>query len=140
MLQVAPPNDLEPVRDPAPRTSPIARVKLPKLAIRPFNGNITAWTTLDSFESAIDNSTGLSEIDKFNYLRSLVEKSATEAISGLTLTADNYKEAVLVLKKRFGNKQQIITKHMDILLSLEPVTSQHNLRGLHHLYDHRSGD
>ena len=24
---------------------------------------------------------------------------------------------------------------MDILLSLEPVTSQHNLRGLRHLYD-----
>ena len=126
----------EPARDPAPHTPPIARVKLPKLAIRPFNGDITAWTTFwDSFESAIDSCTGLSEIDKFNYLRSLVEKSAAEAISGLTLTADNYKEAVLILKKRFGNKQQIITKHMDILLSLEPVTSQHNLRGLCHLYN-----
>ena len=64
-----------------------------------------------------------------------MEKSAAEAISVLTLTADNYKEAMLILKKRFGNKQQIITKHMDILLSLEPVTSQHNLRGLRHLYD-----
>ena len=40
-----------------------------------------------------------------------------------------------ILKKRFGNKQQIITNHMDILLSLEPVTSQHNLCGLRHLYN-----
>lgn len=64
-----------------------------------------------------------------------MEKSAAEAISGLTLTVDDYKEAVLILKKRFGNKQQIITKHMDILFSLEPVTSQHNLCGLCHLYD-----
>ena len=75
----------------------------------------------------------LSPIDKFNYLRSLVEKSAAEAISRLTLTADNYKEAVTILKKRFGNKQQIITKH--ILLSLEPVTSQHKLRELRQLFD-----
>ena len=126
----------EPARPTAPHSPPIARVKLPKLAIRPFNGDVTTWTTFwDSFESAINSSTGLTEINKFNYLRSLVEKSAAEAISGLTLTADNYKEAVSILKKRFGNKQQIITKHMDILLSLEPVTSQHNLRGLRHLYD-----
>ena len=126
----------EPARDAAPRSPPIARVKLPKPTIRPFNGNITTWITFwDSFKSAIDSNSGLNEIDRFNYLRSLVEKSASEAISGLTLTAGNYKEAVSILKKRFGNKQQIITKHMHILLSLEPVTSQHNLGGLRHLYD-----
>ena len=46
-----------------------------------------------------------------------------EAISGLSLTASNYEEAVAVLKKRFGNTQLIINKHMDALLSLDPVTS-----------------
>ena len=113
-----------------------ARVKLPKLAIRPFNGDITNWTTFwDSFESAIDSSPGLTDIDKFNYLKSLLEKSAAEAISGLTLTADNYRDAVSILKRRFGNKQQIVSKHMDILLNLEAVSSQHNLKGLRRLYD-----
>ena len=82
-----------------------AQVKLLKLVIRNFGGDITGWTTFwDSFESAIDRNPGLSEIDKFKLL---LEKSAAEAISGLTLTADNYKEAVSILKKRFGNKQQI---------------------------------
>lgn len=58
-----------------------ARVKLLKLAIQPFNGDMTNWTTFwDSFESAIDSSPGLTEIDKFNYLKSLLEKSAAEAI------------------------------------------------------------
>lgn len=80
----------EPAWDPASRSPPVTRVKLPKLAIHPFNSDNTTRTTFwDSFEFAIDSSTGLSEIDKFNYLRSLVEKSAAEAISGLTLTADN---------------------------------------------------
>ena len=92
----------KPAREPADSTT---RVRLPKLSIRPFNGDMTTWTTFwESFESAIDSSTSLSPIDKFNYLRSLVDKSAAEAISGLTLTADNYKEAVTILKKRYGNE------------------------------------
>lgn len=36
---------------------------------------------------------------------------------------------------RFGNKQQIIAKHMDIFLNLEAVSSQHNIKGLRCLYD-----
>ena len=53
-------------------------------------------------------------MDKFNYLRSLLERTAYEAIAGLTLSAANYHEAVAILKKR---------------------TSAHNLKGLRRLYD-----
>ena len=44
----------------------------------------------------------------------------------------NYEEAVALLKKIFGNPQQIINKHMNQLLNLEPVTSYNinSLRGL----------
>ena len=89
----------------------------------------------DTFESSIHNNTDLSAIHKFNYLSSLLEGNAATAISGLTLSSANYDEAVVILKKRFGNRQQIITKHMDVLMSLEAVTSNHNLEGLRHLYD-----
>ena len=106
---------------------------MPKLT---FNGNITSWTTFwDSFESAVHSNPDLTKINKFNYLKSLLEKSAAEAISGLTLTADNYKEAVSILKKRSGNKQQIVSKHMDVLLKSEAISSQHDLKGLRCLYD-----
>lgn len=77
----------------------------------------------------------MSDIDKFNYLRSLLEHTAREAISGLSLTSANYGEAISILKKRFGSKHQIVNKHMDVLLNVEPVTSPQNLRGLRHLYD-----
>ncbi len=71
-----------------------ARVKLPKLSIRPFRGELTAWTTFwDCYEAAIHKNTSVSAIDKFNYLRSLLESTALESISGLTLTAANYDEA-----------------------------------------------
>lgn len=59
-----------------------------------------------------------------------LERSAREAIAGLTLTAPNYKEAVSTLEKCFRNTQQMISRHMDLLLSLEPVTAAYQLRNL----------
>ena len=103
------------------------------MTICPFNGDITKWTSFwDSYESAIHTDTDLSEVDKLNYLQSLMERTARDAISGLTLTAANYKEAVEILQKRFGSRQQIISKHMDILLNLDPVVSV-SAKALHHL-------
>ena len=64
-----------------------SRVKLPKLQLRPFGGELTKWTSFwDSFESAVHHNRELSDIEKFNYLTSLLERSAREAISGLSLT------------------------------------------------------
>ena len=60
------------------------RVRLPKLELKRFNGELTAWTPFwDSFGLAVHNSTELSAVDKFNYLRSLLEPAAA-AIAGLT--------------------------------------------------------
>ena len=52
------------------------------------------------------------------------------------MTTANYEEAISILKKRFGNKKQIIGRHMDLLLNVDAVTSDQNLKGLRHLYDH----
>lgn len=116
--------------------APHSNVKLPKLTIQPFGGDLTTWTTFwDSYNAAIHDNGSLSEIEKFNYLRSLLQGPALDVVSGLTLTAANYKEAISVLRKRFGNKQQIVSRHMDILLNVEPVTSNYDLSHLRKLYD-----
>lgn len=47
----------------------------------------------DTFESAIHNNPTLTSI---NYLNSLLESVAPEAISGLTLTSANYEEAIAI--------------------------------------------
>ena len=118
------------------RASASSQAKLPKLELRPFNGDVTQWMTFwDSFKSAVHDNSSISDVDKFNYLRSLVERSAKEAIAGLTLSSANYHEAICILEKRFGNKKQIISKHMDALLAVEAVSSQYNVKGLRRLYD-----
>jgi len=77
----------------------------------------------------------LATIDKFNYLNSLLEKTASEAIAGLAITNANYEEAITILKTRFGNKQMIVNKHTDDLINMAPVYSNHDLRGMRQFYD-----
>ena len=73
--------------------------KLPKLVISPFDGNTLNWTTFwDQFESSIHSKRGISDIDKFSYLRSFLAPVALETISGLTLSSQNYSEAIDLLK------------------------------------------
>ena len=74
-------------------------------------------------------------MDKFNYLTSLLQSSAAEEISGLKITAENYNEALEVLKQRFGNKQQIANSQMDGILQLPALTSLHDVQGLRRLYE-----
>ena len=120
----------------APARTVTPHVKLPKLSMKKFNGDLTKWTTFwDSFSSSIDANPALSGIDKFNYLISLLESTAAEAIAGLTPTDANYEEAVATLKKRFGNPQLIINRHMEALLHVPGVSSHHDIRGLRKLHD-----
>ena len=111
-------------------------VKLPKLTLRPFSGDLTQWFTFwDSFTAAVHNNSQLVGVDKFNYLKTPLSGAALEAVQGLALTEANYKEAVTILQRRFGNRQQIIDKHMDQLLKVESVTSPRNVVGLRKRFD-----
>ena len=49
--------------------------------------------------------------------------------------ATNYHEAIATLQKRFGNKQLIVDRHLDVLFNIEPVVNTTNVRGLRHWFD-----
>ena len=97
--------------------------KLPKLQLPKFAGDITKFRTFwDSFNSAIHCNDELSAIDKFDYLKALLEGPAAQAIQGLTLSEANYTAAIELIKERFGKTQQIISAHIDELLKLPSCT------------------
>lgn len=119
-----------------PAHAVIPRVKLPKLSIKRFNGDLTKWVTYwDSFNSSIHSNPSLSSVDKFNYLMSLVESSAADAIAGLTITSANYDEAIDTLRRRFGDPQLIVNRHMEALLGVVAVSSHLDIKGLRTLHD-----
>ena len=100
------------------------RPKLPKLILSKFRGSVTEWTGFwDSFKVAVHENPQLSEVDKYNYLHSLLEGAVAPAIQGLTLTSVNYKSAIDILQEQFGKTQRIITSHMDELLKIPVCTT-----------------
>ena len=109
-----------------------AKVRLPKISLPRFNGNSVRWTSFwDSYQSAIHLNADLSEVNKFNYLRSLLDSTAFDAIARLTLSSGNYKQEIVIFRKHFG----IISKHMDTLMNMDAISSDWHLRDLRRLYD-----
>ena len=107
------------------------KVLLPKIQLPNFDGNIVNWQTFwDQLESAVDTQTSLSPIDKFSYLKSLLISTASDCIPGLALTNDNYHEAVMLLKERFGNKQSLIEAYVESLINLPAVKSMNQIKEL----------
>ena len=115
---------------------PTVTAKLPKLILKHYHGSITGWTPFwDAFKTSVHNNPKLSDAEKFAYLHSILGGKALEAISGLSITDSNYSIAVEILRKRFGDKEKSIAAHMDSLMSLESVASDHHTVELRHLYD-----
>ena len=77
----------------------------------------------------------ITNIDKFNYLRSLLDGPALTSITGLPLTELKVKQAVEILSDRFGNKQIIISFHMEALLKIQPVNAMSNVKRIRAVLD-----
>ena len=118
---------------PAP---PAPRIKLPKLTLQKFNGDISKWLPFwNQFDSSIHSNTYLHDVDKFNYLVSYLEGEAAECIRGMAITTANYPQAVARLQERFGDNQRVIDQHMELLLHLPSVKDHLDLQGLRRFSD-----
>ena len=113
-----------------------AKVRLPKIELPHFDGNPLNFQSFwDLFESTVDKNEHLSDVDKFSYLKNLLSSSAAATISGLTLTNGNYKEAVNLLKERYGNPQLLVSVYFEALVKLPRVTTMNNVKDLRMIYD-----
>ena len=85
----------------ARNSSKPVKVKLPELVIKKFNRNILEWQSFwDQFSLAIHQKDYISDIDKCKYLNSFLCDSVSAAIQSLSLTSENYHEAIEMLQER----------------------------------------
>ncbi|XP_077508445.1 uncharacterized protein LOC144119775 [Amblyomma americanum] len=119
---------------PTPRHSGI---KLPKLHLESFNGELANWQTFwECFRETVHENLSLSKAEKFHYLKSLLTGPASSAVRGLQATEASYDDAVQILQRRFGDKGRIEQEHLTKLRMLPSVSSSGDVRGLRRLYDH----
>ena len=98
-------------------------IKLPKLDLPKFRGNIVDFNAFwEQFSCSIDDSE-LSDVTKFSYLASLLEGDAKRVISGLSITGANYSIACDLLKNRFGDEERIISAHIQALVLIQSPQS-----------------
>ena len=117
------------------KASNTSGVKLPRIDVPTFDGNIVNWAMFwEQFEAAIHGKRQLSNADKLTYLRhALKDGTARQVIEGLSQAGDNYPEAIDCLRKRYDRPRLIHRVHVQAILNATPLKtgSGKELRRLH---------
>ncbi len=87
-------------------------IKLPKLAVPTFNGDILKWAVFwERFSSIIHDNPKLDNHEKLTYLRqAITDPDASQLLSTTTIAPGQYDELVDTLQKRY-DKKRIIHQH-----------------------------
>ena len=72
-------------------------------------------------------------MEKLKYLNSKLIGEAKQAVSGITLSNENYEVATNLLKERFGDQQTVVNSHYAELINLNPASN--NTKSLRSMYD-----
>ena len=116
-------------------SSDTSGVRLPKLEVPTFDGNIIHWKQFwEQFSISVHDRASLSNAEKIVYLQhALKDGSAKNAIEGLSHSGEDYVEAVKCIKARFDRPRLIHRTHVQMILETPALkeSSGKELRRLH---------
>ena len=99
----------------------VRNVKLPTIELPKFDGSYLAWQNFwDLFETAVHKRTDLGNAAKFHYLVSQLTGEAANLMIGFNYTDAEYDEAVILLKRTYGNTSYLIDAHLNAIIDLKP--------------------
>ena len=113
----------------------VSGVKLPKIEVSTFDGNILNWGMFwEQFRATIHSRDHLLDDDKLaNLQHALRDGTAKNVIEGLTQSAGSYNEAIECLQKRYDCLRLIHQVHVCAIIDAAPLKDGHSreLRRLH---------
>jgi len=90
-------------------SSSTSNTKLPKLNIKPLDGNLTEWISLrDIFSNAIHSNPSVPKVQKLVYLKSLLRGEASRHFQSLILSDSNHDTKWAALHDRYQNDREIL--------------------------------
>ncbi|XP_076483016.1 uncharacterized protein LOC117165515 [Bombus vancouverensis nearcticus] len=108
----------ETCRKPKPTTFP--EVRVPQ-----FDGALENWTYFyDTFSSIVDCNESLTNVRKFQHLRSSITGRAAQIIQSLELTEANYPIALDTLKDKFNCPLQICMRHWNLMRNYPEIKKE----------------
>ena len=121
-----------------PATTPTATnkgVKLPKLNVPTFDGDVLHWKQFwEQFKVSVHDHSDLSEAEKLVYLQQAIKDgSANSVIEGLSRSGDQYQEAIECLKSHYNRPRATHRAHVRMVIDAPPLKdgSGKELRRLH---------
>ena len=94
---------------------------LPEWSLSKYDGDPLQWHEwFGQFLSAVD-SAALTDDEKLTYLKTLVIGKAKSAIAEVGYCGAFYKDAVLMLQRKFGQPQTVVSAYIDKLASYPPL-------------------
>lgn len=106
-----------------PQPDPTHTVRLPKISLPSFNGDVSTWVTfINLYDTSIHNNANLSPVYKMQYLMSCLKGEALALVSSFNITASNYLIAYNLLRERYHNSRRLLTLHLNAILDLPAIT------------------
>lgn len=103
----------------------VSHIRFPELNLPRFSGKLSDWCVFrDAFDSAIGNRAEISDVDKFQYLKGLVQGEAAKIIESISISEDGYRDAWRALKLRYENKRQLIRCHIKSLFEVPTMRKE----------------
>lgn len=88
--------------------------RLPKLEIPQFSGDLRDWSNFFSlFKSTINRRNDISEVEKFQYLRSFFKGPPLTLIENLQIAEGSYDIAYQLLGDRYDNKRTLAAHYLN---------------------------
>ena len=110
-------------------------VRLPKLSVPTFDGNVINWRSFwEQFTISVHDRTELSQSEKLAYLKHAVKDgSAKQVVEGLSGSGDHYKEAIDCLCTRYNRPRLLHQAHVQAIVDAPSLRdgSGQELRCLH---------
>ena len=98
-------------------------LKLPAVEHPKFHGDPVQWKSFWDFFRASVDSQPISDVQKFSYLSTYLFGSASAAIKGLAITDRNYRVALGILQRRFGDDTVVTRSLFAKLRNLQPASN-----------------
>ncbi|XP_050528192.1 uncharacterized protein LOC126898294 [Daktulosphaira vitifoliae] len=93
-------------------------IQYPKRKFPTFSGNMKEWQNFEQlFTSILSHTPHISDVEKFEILKTSLEGEAQTLVSHLSLTIANYHSAWEILRARYGNKRDLARIHFEPLLA-----------------------
>lgn len=108
-----------------------SNVKLPKINLLTFEGDIKKFPSfISNFNSLVHENQSLSNIEKFNYLTSVLKGQPLNLVKNLPLLDENYFIAYDSLISRYQNKRLLATAYWKEIDNFRPIANDKSLRSL----------